>query len=161
MNTQIRSATIKDAEMIAEMLSQLADEIGDTDRFSSTPDAIRKFGFGNNPLFHCLVSEHESRGLGLALFFPIFSTTRAKPGVYVQDLWTAENARGQGLGRCLLEGVAKHSAIHWQAAYLSLTVYATNINATKFYQNIGFEVGENDRPMILGGDAFKQFKDKS
>lgn len=161
MSNHIRYATIDDAELVATMLSRLADEIGDTDRFSSTPETIRKYGFGKSQLFHSVISEQDNRGLGLALFFPIFSTTRARPGVYVQDLWTARDTRSQGLGHRLLEEVANHSAKQWGAAYLSLTVYATNTNATKFYKNIGFEIAENDLSMKLDGDAFKRFKNTS
>ena len=154
----IRPATPDDAEMIAGMLSRLADEIGDTERFSSTAETIRQHGFGKQPLFHCLVAGRETPDMGLALFFPIFSTTRAKPGVYVQDLWMAKDARGQGLGRRLLAEIVSYSAMQWDAAYLSLTVYASNTNATAFYQNIGFDEGHDDVAMALDGDAFDRLR---
>lgn len=154
----IRLATKNDAEAIIVMLSKLVDEIGRKDQFLSTPEAIKQYGFGTKPMFHCFIAERENLSLGLALFFPIFSTNRAKPGVYVQDLWTSKMARGQGLGRRLLSKVAKHSAEEWEANYLSLTVYKDNFKAIDFYKNLGFGAGDNDLPMSLEGDALVQLR---
>ena len=102
----IRPATIKDADEIASMLSQLAGELGSSDYFFCTTEAIKRYGFCAKPCFHCFVAEGKTAALGLALFFPIFSTNRAKPGVYVQDLWISSDARGLGLGRRMLAEVA-------------------------------------------------------
>ncbi len=86
-------------------------------------------------------------------FFPPIA---ASPGVYVQDLWVSGEARGQGLGRRLLAEVINYSSQQWDASYLTLTVYADNINATKFYRSLGFTTDKSDLPMALDGDAFVQ-----
>jgi ribosomal protein S18 acetylase RimI-like enzyme len=140
----IRPAVQIDVEDIVSMLSHLADEIGSKKRFLSTTEAIIKYGFGEKP------------NLGLSLFFPVFSTNRGKPGVYLQDLWISQNARGQGLGRRMIRQVVKHSATHWDASYLTLTVYSDNTKAMEFYRNLCFDTDEHDVPLALDGEAFAQ-----
>lgn len=154
----IRLAKKGDAEAIVAMLSHLVDEIGRGEQFLSTPEAIEQYGLGPNPVFRCFVAGRETPDLGLALFFPIFSTNRAKPGVYVQDLWTSKHVRGQGIGRRLLGEVANYSAAELGADYLSLTVYNNNLKTIEFYHNIGFDVHKNDLPMTLEGAALVQLR---
>lgn len=151
-----RLATASDAEMIIAMLSNLVGEISDQSHFHSTRQDIETYGFGDNPIFQCFVAEQEKKAMGLALFFPVFSTDRGKPGVYVQDLWVSKSARGKGLGRKLLTQVINHSAARWQASYLTLMVHDTNIEAKKFYQSVGFSNNPNEMPMALDGKAFTQ-----
>jgi len=152
----IRPAVQIDVEDIVSMLSHLAEEIGSKKHFLSTNETIIKYGFGKNPIFHCLLAGREKPNLGLSLFFPVFSTNRGKPGVYLQDLWISQNARGQGLGRGMIRQVVKHSATHWDASYLTLTVYSDNTKAMEFYRNLCFDTDEHDVPLTLDGEAFAQ-----
>ena len=84
---EIRQAVAADCDLILAMLSQLARELGDSDSFQCHLGDIREHGFGANPLFRCLIASRRQENVGLALFFPVFSTTRGQPGVYLQDLW--------------------------------------------------------------------------
>ena len=143
------------------MLVKLADEIGDSKVFQCEAEAIRQHGFSDNPLFHSLIATSIGEPCGLALFFPMFSTTRGQPGVYVQDLWVAKIARGQGLGERLLSKVAHHATSSWQATYLGLTVYGDNPKATKFYHRLGFHGDERDKPIALNDQAFQRLKDQT
>lgn len=157
----IRLATRDDGDAIVTMLSHLVDEIGSKDHFFTTPEAIIQYGFGEKPLFQCLVAGREQPDLGLILFFPIFSTNRGKPGIYVQDLWISRKARGEGLGRRMLTKVINHGSTQWDASYLSLTVYPDNLKAMEFYRKLGFDTHEHDVPMALDGDAFAQLRSGS
>ena len=160
MDIKIRLARSEDAAAITTMLKQLADEIGDSDAFSCDVEAIRRHGFGDKPILQSLIAESAGQNVGLALFFPIFSTTRGKSGVYVQDLWVAGQARGQGLGVNLLVAAIKHAAHEWQAEFLKLTVYADNSTATEFYRLLGFEGDDRERPVALEGAAFTKLRDQ-
>jgi len=161
MKMNIRPAHHEDADAITAMLTRLASEIGDREVFLSDVETIARYGFGEQNLFHCLIAESGEKHQGLALFYPVFSTMRGKPGVYVQDLWVDESARGQGLGARLLAGVAGQAASQWEAAYLKLTVYADNSNANAFYRRLGFRGDERDRPMAIVDDAFQKLRDQA
>jgi GNAT superfamily N-acetyltransferase len=151
---KIRLATPGDATAIATMLARLADETGDGAVFASTPETIRAHGFGPAALFEALVAEGGDAPTGLALYFRHFSTTRGQPGVYVQDLWVAPEARGAGLGARLLADVAARGRAGWGARYLALTTHGGNASGRAFYARLGFSAQGADVPMMLDGAGF-------
>jgi GNAT superfamily N-acetyltransferase len=69
---------------------------------------------------HAVVAEESSRIVGLAHYLFHRSTTRLHDVCYLQDLYTAEDCRGRGIGRQLIESVyeaARHagcSRVYWQ-----------------------------------------------
>jgi len=69
---------------------------------------------------YALVAEAEGRLLGLAHYLFHRSTTRKELTCYLQDLFTAREERGRGVGRLLIEGVydqaraAGIGRVYWQ-----------------------------------------------
>jgi GNAT superfamily N-acetyltransferase len=143
-----RKATSDDAGTIQSLLGDLARQDGAQMR--GTADALRRYGFGANPMFQAVLAEQVGAVTGLVLFFPEFSTLRGCPGVFVQDLYVAAPARGQGLGRRLL-AQAMAAAQAWDAAYLALMVDRSNTRARVFYDRCGFaDRGDYDM-LVLDG----------
>ncbi|NNE63546.1 MAG: GNAT family N-acetyltransferase [Gammaproteobacteria bacterium] len=157
----IRPARQSDSEEIYSMLKQLAAETGDGDRFCCTVDDIREFGFGRHTLFHCLIASAQQQDLGLALYFPLFSTTRGRPGVYLQDLWISPGCRDWGVGLRMLREVIKAAGSQWQAGYLDLMVHGHNIGAERFYRRHGFIESAHDQHLTLKGEAFMRLVNNS
>ena len=140
-----RRATSEDAETIQSLLGDLARQDGAQMRGSA--EALRRYGFGASPMFQAVLAEEAGAATGLVLFFPEFSTLRGCPGVFVQDLFVAAPARGQGLGRKLLaRALAAGQA--WDAAYLALMVDRSNTRARVFYDRCGF-VDRGDYDMLV------------
>jgi GNAT superfamily N-acetyltransferase len=97
---------------------------------------------------HALVAEapaHVGRGgagalLGLVHYLYHRSTTRIEPVCYLQDLYTAEAARGQGIGRALIEAVyaASRAAgvhrVYWHTQ-------AGNAVARRLYEQVAAHAG--------------------
>ena len=79
----------------------------------------QRFFDPDEPVF-ALVAESSGRLVGLTHYLFHRSTTRIEPICYLQDLFTAPDVRGQGIGRALILGVyqaAKAAGIHevyWQ-----------------------------------------------
>jgi ribosomal protein S18 acetylase RimI-like enzyme len=140
------------------MLGALADELGYGGRFATTEATILAHGHGARPLFSTLIAEIDTP-VGLALFFPHFSTMRAQPGVYVQDLWTAPGHREKGLGTALLQAVADASAGDWGAAYMALSAHAQNAADVRFYTGLGFREAPAETAMILEAPGFAALAD--
>jgi len=151
---EIRLATERDCAAIQGMLARLAADTGDGERFDCGIDDIREHGFGDGALFESLIASRGDENLGLALFFPLFSTTRGQPGVYLQDLWVSPVCRDVGLGSHLLRRVAGHAAAGWRAGYLELMVHGHNRAADRFYRRHGFVEYEHDRHLSIDGAAF-------
>ncbi|THF54762.1 GNAT family N-acetyltransferase [Mesorhizobium composti] len=105
---------------------------------TSTPDDIRRDGFGRHARFHTLIAEIDSSFAGMCLYFPIYSTWRGQPGAYVQDLFVNKDFRGLRIGERLLRHLAR--AVRDQGGgYIELQVDAGNVRAQRFYQRIGME----------------------
>jgi GNAT superfamily N-acetyltransferase len=67
-----------------------------------------------------LIAEQHSQVIGIVHFLFHRSTTRLSDVCYLQDLFTAEDARGRGVGRQLIQAVyeaaraAGSSRVYWQ-----------------------------------------------
>ena len=69
---------------------------------------------------YALVAEQAGQVAGLVHFLFHRSTSRIEPVCYLQDLFTAPELRGRGVGRALIEGVyvrardSGASRVYWQ-----------------------------------------------
>ena len=151
----IRQAQLSDCESVLSMLKQLTVDVGDDDLFRCRVEDIGAHGFGDQPLFHSLIAARGKLDLGLAVYHPIFSTTRGMPGVFLLDLWVSPEARNLGLGKRLIEQVVIRARLQWQADYLLLMVHGHNEAAQRFYQRHGFSHPPHDQYLFLEGDAFQ------
>jgi GNAT superfamily N-acetyltransferase len=76
--------------------------------------------FSSEEPVHALVAEQEGRLIGIAHYLFHRSTTRLADVCYLQDLFTAEEARGRGVGRQLIQAVYKaaeaagSTRVYWQ-----------------------------------------------
>ena len=100
----------------------------------------------NEPVF-ALVAESEGGLLGLAHYLFHRSTTRLELTCYLQDLFTAPDRRGRGVGRSLIEGVygaakvAGIKRVYWQTHE---TNAAGRLLYDKVAQHVGFIVYGHD-----------------
>ena len=88
-----------------------------------------------NPVWWAFVAEVDGVILGFALYYIRFSTWKGQR-MYLEDLIVTEQARGQGLGRLLMNALVEEAraknfaAIHWQ-------VLEWNEPAFNFYRKFG------------------------
>ena len=145
---RFRPARAGDADTLQDLLNVLARYDGTVTQ--GTAAALRRYGFGPQPLFQAVLAEQAGEVLGFVLFFPEFSTLRGRPGVFVQDLYVREPARGNGLGRKLL-AQAFAAAQAWDAAYLALMADRSNTKANAFYRTCGFAKRGDYENLVLEG----------
>ena len=84
---------------------------------------------------HALVAEVEGRLIGFTHYLYHRNTVMVGPVCYLQDLFTAEAARGRGAGRALIEAVyAAASAAGSPRVYW--TTQESNLTAQRLYDQI-------------------------
>jgi GNAT superfamily N-acetyltransferase len=96
--------------------------------------------FDDGEAMHALVAARSGTLIGLAHFLYHRSTILANPVCYLQDLYTAEAARGGGVGRALILAVYEHAQlagsrrVYWQT-------HETNSVARRLYDRIAERSG--------------------
>jgi GNAT superfamily N-acetyltransferase len=89
---------------------------------------------------HALVADSGGQLLGLTHYLFHRSTTAIGPNCYLQDLFTSEAARGQGVGRALISGVyaqaklAGSPRVYWHT-------HETNLTAQLLYDKMAEKSG--------------------
>ncbi len=132
----IRGAAPDDAQVILDFIIGLAEfEHEPRSIVQATVESIRRDGFGDRRLFETLIAERDNQAVGMALFFPHYSTWTGTPALYLEDLFVIPEARGTGAGLALMRALAKVAESRgWQR--LDLSVLDWN-PARKFYQQLG------------------------
>ncbi|MFC3051581.1 GNAT family N-acetyltransferase [Kordiimonas pumila] len=156
MTLEIQQATAEDVGVIQQMLVELACALGKPGGYKGTPESLLKYGFSNKPAFEVMLAYSQGMPVGLVLYFFEFSTWRSKPGIYVQDLYVADSARGLGVGRRLTAAAIQRAAAQG-ATYMRLSVHASNREAAAFYKAVGFTEAADECMMVLEGPAFTEF----
>jgi GNAT superfamily N-acetyltransferase len=84
---------------------------------------------------HAVVAEHEGKLVGLVHYLYHRNTAMLAPVCYLQDLFTAAETRGQGVGRALIEAVYERA----QAAGSPRVYWMTqegNATARRLYDDV-------------------------
>jgi GNAT superfamily N-acetyltransferase len=99
-----------------------------------TETTWRRFFDGLEPV-HALVAEEGKELLGLVHYLFHRSTSMIGPNCYLQDLFTAQKARGKGIGGALIEAVYARAAacgaprVYWHT-------HETNKTAQSLYNKV-------------------------
>lgn len=148
----VRPATPADAAVIVQLIRDLA--VYEREPLTSvkvTEADILRDGFGPRQRFECLLVEVEGRPAGFALFFHNYSTWEGRAGLYVEDIFVSEWARGRNVGRRLLAEVA---AIAEARGYYRVDLSVLDWNPARgFYERIGLVEMTDWRPYRLRGAA--------
>ncbi|KAF3781415.1 putative acetyltransferase NATA1-like [Nymphaea thermarum] len=110
----------------------------------------------DDPESEAFISSAGTVVAGFVLFFRNYSTFMAKPGLYIEDLFVREPYRRRGLGRILLTAVAEQAAKTGMAR-VEWCVLDWNVNAIKFYEEMGAQVLQEWRICRLTGDALEAY----
>lgn len=155
----IRPARPDDAAFILEMIHELAAFEREPDAVKATEDDLLRDGWGPAPKFEALIAELEGSPAGFALFFHNYSTWEGRAGIYLEDLYVAERARGHGIGRRLVAALAA-LAVERDCRRLDLSVLDWN-PARRFYERIGLKQMKEWLPYRLTGEALMRLAEEA
>ena len=130
----VRKAVEADVPTILGLIRGIAEFEQLAHEVSATEALLRTHGFGARPIFEVLIAERD-RPVGFALYFFTFSTFKARPTLYLEDLFVVPAERGNGVGRRLLAELAR-IAIERECGRMEWSVLDWN-PARDFYFKLG------------------------
>jgi GNAT superfamily N-acetyltransferase len=152
MTFRVRPARPGDEHTLFALIQALARYEKLEHTVTGDAERLRAHLFGPAPSVSALLAESDAgAALGFALFFSNYSTFLTSPGVYLEDLFVIEEARGRGVGRALLREVAR-IALERGAGRLEWTVLDWNAKAISFYESVGASVLPDWRVCRVTGD---------
>lgn len=132
----IRPATADDTALILDFIRELADYEKLTHDVVATETQLRENLFGAAPQAEVVIAEWNGAPAGFALFFHNFSTFLGKRGLYLEDLFVRPAQRGKGIGKALLQHLAR-IAIDRDCGRFEWAVLDWNEPARTFYVSLG------------------------
>lgn len=134
----IREAERRDVARIWALIQELADYERLTHAVTGNAELLEKHIFDDR---HAIVFVFEVEGevAGYTLSFPIYSTFRTLPGLWLEDLYVTPSARGKGYGKALLTHLIEYCKAN-KLGRLDWSVLSWNEPSIGFYQSMDAEV---------------------
>lgn len=151
MPLSIDPATAGDVPLLVQFIRELAAYERLETQVVATDGDLRRWLFGERPVAEAVIAREDGAPVGFALYFPVFSTFLGRPGLYLEDLFVREAARGRGVGRALLGHVAK-VAVDRGWGRVDWSVLEWNEPAIAFYRRLGAEPMTEWRVWRLSGE---------
>jgi diamine N-acetyltransferase len=148
----IRPARPGDEALVSNLIRDLAEYEKLAHEVEATPADVARALFSPTPKAFCDIAEWDGEPVGFALWFYNYSTFRGRHGVYLEDLFVRPAARGRGVGKALIAGLARR-CVDEGLARLEWSVLDWNVSAIGFYEGLGATVMDDWRICRLTGEA--------
>lgn len=134
----LKTPTIEDADLILQLIRELATYEKLEDKVTATLDDVQKTLFSSNPNVHVLIAEEAGEAIGFVLYHTSYSTFLCKHCIHIEDLYVRETKRGNGYGEALVKALCD---IAYEKDYGRIDWVVLNWNqpAIEFYRHIGAE----------------------
>lgn len=132
----IREAVKADVPLILEFIKGIAEYEKLLHEVETTEEKLNETLFGQKPFAEVLLCYEEELPVGFALYFYNYSTFRAKPGIYLEDLFVLPEHRGKGYGKALLTALIEKAKIK-NCGRVEWSVLDWNTPAIDFYKSMG------------------------
>jgi len=133
---QIRPATETDAQLLFDLILELAAYEKLTDAVAGDAEVLRRSLFEEKAAEALLLEAPDGEAIGYAIFFTTFSTFECRSGIWLEDVYVRPEHRRGGIGRAVMEHLAQlalkrgHVRLDWVAL-------DWNEPALSFYEKLG------------------------
>lgn len=149
---RIDPATEADAPLVLALIRALAEYERMADEVTTDEATVRSSLFGPAPSAEVVIARVGADVVGFAIWFHNYSTFLGKRGLYLEDLFVMPEWRGRGVGRALLEQLAR-IAVARQCGRMEWSVLNWNEPAIRFYRGLGARPMGDWTVYRLAGDA--------
>ncbi len=137
-----RSATRTDLQSLIQLIHLKADFDGCPNAVTATAEKLDKTLFGPQPMAHILLADLLAESnlgtspVGFASYHFTYSTFRAQPSIWLDDLFVKPEYRNQGIGTRLIQQLCQ-IATDYGCGRIDWTVNIHNQSGIRFYQRMG------------------------
>ncbi len=153
---QIRLARRDDVPTINQLVRDLASYERASAEVTATDSQLDAALFGAEPHVFCHVGELDGVVVGFALWFRSYSTWTGASGLYLEDLYVRPEVRGRGVGRALMQTLAKR-CLEEGLARFEWSVLDWNEPSIAFYHGIGAHALDEWTRYRLSDEALVNF----
>jgi ribosomal protein S18 acetylase RimI-like enzyme len=154
----IRDARPGDEGVIHALLWEFAEFEKLTDKFRLTTEAISRDFMGEKRRVQCDVAEWDGALVAVMIWYRMYGTFSAQPGLFLEDLYVRPEFRRRGIAKALLRQLV-HYARREEANRIGWFVLDWNTSAMDFYDRIGARAVPEWRIYSLDAYAFDRLAD--
>ncbi len=151
---EIRFAREDESGIVLELIRGLAVYEKMEDEMTATEEQIHETLFVNREA-EVLLAQYKGKPVGFALFFHTYSTFLGKAGLYLEDLFIKEEARGKGIGKLFFKYLAK-IALERGYGRMEWCCLDWNQKSIDFYIHMGAKVLDDRRIYRITEDKFNE-----
>jgi GNAT superfamily N-acetyltransferase len=152
VSVTVRPARPEDAGLIHGFICELAAYEKLEHAVEATPQDLARLLFEAPPAAFSEIAEVDGEPVGLSLSFYSVSTFTGRKGIWLEDLYVRESARGKGAGLALLKSLAGRCVAEG-CKRLEWSVLDWNSPSIAFYDALGSEAMEEWTNRRLSGEA--------
>jgi GNAT superfamily N-acetyltransferase len=139
MDFTIKPVTSEEVPALLELIRELARFEHLEHEVEATVESLHQALFGPQPAAGALLAHGEGGVAGYAIYFFTFSSFVGRPGIWLEDVYVRPPFRRHGLGRQLIEAVAR-VGVERGCGRFEWTALDWNERALNFYRGLGAEV---------------------
>ena len=153
----VRRAIPADVAAILRLIIALATYEREPDAVLATEATLMNTLFAEDARVWAHVAEHDGAVVGIAIWFLNYSTWTGRPGIYLEDLFVDDAARGLGAGKALFKALAEEAEA-LGCARIDWAVLDWNTPAMDFYRAVGGRAQSGWQPWRMSGAALEAFQ---
>ena len=158
MKVILRKAIASDSKDILALIKELAVFEKEPESVHITEEDILVHGFNDPSKFDCFVAEVNGGVVGMALYYPRFSTWKG-PTLHLEDLIVSDAFKGQGIGTQLYSAFIQE-AYSLGVGRIEWNVLDWNAPAISFYEKSGANVLHDWSTVQMHRNEMKAYLDK-
>ncbi len=155
MSFKIREGLASDMPSVLKLVQELADFEKEPSAVIVTVADLEKDGFEKVPLFKTFVAELDNEIVGMALFYPRYSTWKG-PTIHLEDLIVTKSKRGLNIGKALYTKVLEYG-YNEGVKRIEWVVLDWNIPAIEFYKRSGAVILDDWNTVQINEHAIKNY----
>jgi GNAT superfamily N-acetyltransferase len=159
MEFSIEQITRNEVTGLLELIRELARFEKLEHEVEATANSLSDSLFGPSPVAGALIGKVAGELAGYALYFFTFSSFIGRAGIWLEDLYVRPSFRRQGLGRAMIEAVARIGAER-NCGRFEWTALNWNKNALDFYRKLGAQMMDEWILVRMNSEGLRRVADR-